>query len=272
MVKVPATIDAGLFATVQKQLEDSAKFSPRHQHREYLLKGLLYCSCGRRMYGFPSGGQRYYKCSGRATKECDHLTRRADALEMEASLETIEVLLHPDAILALAAGQREGFGKRDEMLVRLDVVNEQIAKIPRARSHTIDAYTEGTIDKAEFKAKMAALQERKRKMEQERDTIQAQLGQAQADELDALRLAGILAEQKDNLAAFERTLAVLVECGHEPPKGQEGRPYRLFEPLPADILRVVLRRVTVGAEGALTFEAVVPLSRRGKSASAARSR
>ncbi len=269
-VKVPKIIDAGLFAAVQKQLENSAKFSPRHQTREYLLKGLLYCACGRRMYGFPTNDVRYYKCSGRAAKECTNPSRKADSLEMAASLEVVEALIHPDAVLALADEQR--FGKKDERLARVDTVNDQLARLPLARSRLIDSYTEGTIDKAEFKAKMAALQGRKQKLEQERDTIQAQLGQEQVDELTASRLAEILSEHKDEIAALGKTLAALEKCGYEVPQGQDGRPYRLFEPLPADILRAVLRRVSVGANGTLTFEAVVPLKAREKSVSAGRSR
>ncbi len=58
--------------------------------------------------------------------------------------------------MRLATEQRGQFGKCDEDRIRLDSLNAQLAKLPEARSRPIDASTEGTLSKPEFKEKTAA--------------------------------------------------------------------------------------------------------------------
>jgi site-specific DNA recombinase len=57
-VKVPAIIDASRFATVQANVKRHSTFLPHNQRRTYLLKGLFFCECGRRMSGTAWHGRR----------------------------------------------------------------------------------------------------------------------------------------------------------------------------------------------------------------------
>ncbi len=232
-VQVPRIIEADTFDAVQENLKRSVTFVPRNQQRFYLLKGLLFCSCGRRMFGICWHGTRYYHCADKSSKECGQPSLRADDLENVVSTEVTNALMRPDAVLALA--DRQGMNQRDELLMRLDSLNEQLARLPEARSRLIDAHTEDTINKAEFKEKMRGLEEKKARLEQERKSLQASMGKVQADELDARHLAEILAKHNRP--------SVLQMSGEEW----------------AEIVRAVIKRVTINKDGAMTFEAVVPL-------------
>ncbi len=235
-VKVPALIDVGTFEAAQESLKQSASKASRHLKRRYLLRGIVFCSCGRRMYGRPEHGTRYYRCSGRSTQECQGPIVRANVLETLTGTEVLNVLSHPKAVMALVAQQRDRFGKRDEGMVRLDAISDQIARIHESRSRLIDFGTDGAISKAEFKEKMAALNDRKSRLEQERSSLMAQMGHVQADEVDALRLA-----------------TLLVKYGPDPRKMPKASSQEW-----AEIVRTVMTRVTVQPDGSLQFTGLVP--------------
>jgi hypothetical protein len=242
-VKVPILIDVGQFATAQEAIKRNTKFSLNNQKRTYLLKGLFFCTCGHRMSGTAWHGRRRYICIGR---EVDHSCKQsgldADTLEFMTLLEVAGALLHPEAVMRLATEQRGQFGKRDEAGVRLDSLNAQLAKVPEARSRLIDAYTEGTLSKPEFKEKVAALDERRARLEQERESLQTSLGQVQADEVDAARLAELLAKHRNNLSRLPRVTT----------KEQ------------VEIVLAVLKCVSIQKDGSLRFDAVVPLNLPGE--------
>jgi site-specific DNA recombinase len=65
MVTVPKIIDEDLFKKVQEQLKLNSKYSPRNKRHQYLLTGLIYCSCGERRVGDGPDGKKYYRCTAR---------------------------------------------------------------------------------------------------------------------------------------------------------------------------------------------------------------
>lgn len=75
---------------------------------------------------------------GGGTRECKQPIVRADRLEALTLDEVVNVLSHPKAVMALAARQREEFGRRDDHMVRLEALNDQLSRIPEARSRLID--------------------------------------------------------------------------------------------------------------------------------------
>lgn len=65
---VPAIVDPGLWERVQARLDGSRGAWTRNRvtWRQYLLRGLVTCACGRPMYAESDGrGHRYYRCASR---------------------------------------------------------------------------------------------------------------------------------------------------------------------------------------------------------------
>jgi site-specific DNA recombinase len=65
-IDVPALIDAGLWQAAQHRKQHNRAISPRNSKLDYLLRGLIFCGCGRRMVGYNANTQyttHYrYKC------------------------------------------------------------------------------------------------------------------------------------------------------------------------------------------------------------------
>jgi len=63
--KSPAIIDEQLFYRVQKQLKLNYKYAKRNRKNNYLLAGLIKCTCGKTRVGERSGKHLYYRCANR---------------------------------------------------------------------------------------------------------------------------------------------------------------------------------------------------------------
>ncbi len=64
-LSVPAIVDRSVWDRVQTRLSENPRVGRPTQR--YLLRGLLYCACGRRMGGDPGHGSPCYRCAGRDT-------------------------------------------------------------------------------------------------------------------------------------------------------------------------------------------------------------
>ena len=70
LIKVPAIIDKELFDKVQLQLIAHVRLNPRNNKKnEYLLNGLIECTCGKARTGDPGNKTHlYYRCTDRLSK------------------------------------------------------------------------------------------------------------------------------------------------------------------------------------------------------------
>jgi site-specific DNA recombinase len=85
-IEVPGVIEQTLFDAAKERLERNKRFSRRNTRREYLLRGLLTCMCGRKLVGNQSHGQLYYRCWTTATGQFARHVRHAayiQAAELE---------------------------------------------------------------------------------------------------------------------------------------------------------------------------------------------
>ena len=109
MIPVPAIVDAGLFETVQAQLDENRKRKRDGRRRPgWLLQGLVVCrQCGYAFYGKMArglvGGGRpsdygYYRCTGTDAHRfggqavCGNRSVRSDKLE-QAVWQQVEMVL-----------------------------------------------------------------------------------------------------------------------------------------------------------------------------------
>lgn len=98
-LQVPKIVPDVLFQKVQKQLEINNQFAMRNKKNEYLLSGLVYCSCGKKRSGEGNSknGHLYYRCTDRILrypmpKECRAMGVNAPILD-KLVLETVYKLL-----------------------------------------------------------------------------------------------------------------------------------------------------------------------------------
>jgi site-specific DNA recombinase len=65
LYKCPRIIDDDLFYKAQKQLELNRKYANRNKKHDYLLRGLVFCTCGTTRSGQIGGKNLYYRCASR---------------------------------------------------------------------------------------------------------------------------------------------------------------------------------------------------------------
>ena len=104
-IKIPVTpiISKDLFDKAQEQLKRNAWFSNRCQKYNYLLSGLLFCSCGCRMCGEGVDHKRYYRCSNRVIRyplapDCDATGINIKRIDEVIWPKIQELLLKPDLL------------------------------------------------------------------------------------------------------------------------------------------------------------------------------
>jgi len=114
-VEVPAIIDRDLWDAAQDQRQRNRQFSRRNAKHDYLLSGLIRCSCGRAMSGEYFSNHRYYSCTWRNNhhtnlekRPCKARSVRADAIEVDIW----------DSILSI-------FSDRERLETQLKVAQQQ---------------------------------------------------------------------------------------------------------------------------------------------------
>jgi site-specific DNA recombinase len=252
-LKVPAIIDPGTFETVQKFRATRVRLASKKAQNLYPLAGMLFCAeCGARLHGesLNKGRNRYY--AHRLDKSRSNKRHRWNANRLEETVyaEAMRILMAPETVAKLAKGQIELTG-RDEVLLRLDAVEDQIAKLPTARERITDAYQEGTIDKPEWKRRLSELEDRKARLEAERDTLKAQAGQEAADEATTKQVAELLNRYQGMVVLHSTSFNGSAPVNAAFLKG-------MSPALKVADLRTLIRRVTVKLDGSLKFEGLIP--------------
>lgn len=62
---IPAIVDKEVFDQVQKKIKDRANQRAPRQHHDYPLRGIIYCECGKKMYGYTDtrySSNSVYRC------------------------------------------------------------------------------------------------------------------------------------------------------------------------------------------------------------------
>ncbi len=105
----PAIIDLQTYEAAQERLRLNKEFAKRRGKRDYLLRGLLFCECGRRMVGHYLKGHRYYQCMKGRLDEKLHCSRtvRADTLEQGVWDKIQTCLSNPKMILGEIEKQQD---------------------------------------------------------------------------------------------------------------------------------------------------------------------
>jgi site-specific DNA recombinase len=140
-IEIPNAVDHPAFTweewlDIQNQLDRNQPLSPRNKKHEYLLGGRFFCrTCGRRVYGIPIHGKRYYRCSGRirllSDANCTTKSINAQELDETVWLEIKRVLQSPDVILAGIEEINAPSSQRGFMESEIDRIEKRLARLDK---------------------------------------------------------------------------------------------------------------------------------------------
>jgi len=133
-VEVPAIIDRDLWEAAQKQRQLNKQFSKRNAKHDYLLSGLIRCSCGCAMSGDYFSNYRHYSCTWRHNHHpnlekriCKARTVRADAIEEDIWEDILKVFSDRETLEAqLKTAQQQELEALDPKLEELNTVEAMI--------------------------------------------------------------------------------------------------------------------------------------------------
>ena len=172
-LSVTPLVDRATWGRVQARMADNPKVG--RPSDAYLLRGVLYCSCGRRMYGERSRKNYAYRCGGRdalrlggAPCRCSVSVRELDAVVWRTIAET---LMDPTFARNLIARHAE----RETDAEKLDKLRASLRKIKGREDAAVAAMLDPDLAPARPKFKAAY-----QKAQAERLRVEAELTQIEA--------------------------------------------------------------------------------------------
>ncbi len=188
-VPVPSIVSRKLWEEAQTRREFNARLSHHNKAtRQYLLSGMIRCSCGRAMSGNSmqgaTGELRYYRCPERTYRHvgleivnCGRSPVNAGAVESVAWEYVLDVITEPmrfeDALRKAQAAELDAVQpKRD----RLQIVQDMIAEAEREASKLAQALVKasGVVGDA-LQRQIDDVNGRHAKLMRERDRLQAEI-------------------------------------------------------------------------------------------------
>ncbi|WP_035299851.1 recombinase family protein [Brevibacillus thermoruber] len=161
----PAIVDASTFAAAQRRLSERRSHHPRVLSSPFIFSGLLYCTrCGSPMRGKtahtnkPNGKRythHYYLCKNRQKGGCQAPAIREDRL----AREVISHLLRYREELRAACREAVSSGAPP---TEWEAAQALLQKCRQKRKRWEDAYAEGVITLAEYRAKLGELKRAER--------------------------------------------------------------------------------------------------------------
>ena len=153
----------------------------RHnKHHSYLLRCLLKCGlCGFNMFGRTYAAtatlpaHRYYNCKGKdligsgRAERCPQRTIKADEVEAVVWNHIVEVLRHPEQLLAQFATL--GAEPDTHMQVELHRLHTQEQRLAREETRLLDAYQAGFLSVTELGQRRELLAQRRHVLHEQRE-------------------------------------------------------------------------------------------------------
>ncbi len=208
-VPVPRIIEPDLAEATARRLAEARdeKWNPRNSvKREWLLQGLLFCTCGRRFSPTTyreKRGRQQDRCQYRCTSAASSIPKQRFCKSSVISKNKIEtrvweiverLVLTPEALLAAAVPDET----MESQARDLNRVLAEEAKLGRAWGKLWQAYQEEVIDKAMFDRESRRLTEQRRACQARAQELQAQLAalrDGRARQADAVQQLKVHAEE-----------------------------------------------------------------------------
>ncbi|MFC1919604.1 recombinase family protein [Chloroflexota bacterium] len=160
----PQIITPEEFDAIQHQLARNQELSPRNQKFEYLLRGYVYCQeCGRKFYGHPQHGKRYYRCKGRSSLVapdgiCRNRSMNADRLEADVWRLVVDTVMEPERFFQAYKQTLQDQSHTRELEERLEKFRGQLDSLDNAETKLIRIYAFTPMTDTKFKEEMTRIQ------------------------------------------------------------------------------------------------------------------
>jgi site-specific DNA recombinase len=265
VVETPAIVDAQTWEQAQHCLTRNKANAKRNTKREYLLRGLITCACGRRWLGVYKShlGRGYYRCQQLESRkwvgpQCTVTGGvRQETLEEAVWEKVCTVLLDENCLRTELAGRRttvsaELQGRRR----RLEATQKVLADVQRKIDYLLSELLSGGFSADDLKPHKERLLEQRRSLQADVARLEAEISQAE-----------LSPEQEETVLDYARR----VRQGIEQLTGQERR--RILELLAVNVEVIDQEHFRVTALFPIAADEIslprAPQSRKAKAAATA---
>lgn len=183
-VSVPSIIDKEVFYRARRQMEKNYQLCNRNKKNEYLLSGLIYCSCGRRRSGEGAMGGKhlYYRCTDRVLsyplpKKCNECGLNARIADKLVWNKFVELITSPELMTRQAERYFNQIENRIEnTLGNTDDIEKQIKKLKEEELRYNKAYGAGVFSLEDLKEYTEPIREKILSLEKEIVNIKSEQG------------------------------------------------------------------------------------------------
>jgi site-specific DNA recombinase len=202
-VQVPAIVDEKTWEAAQDRLKTNKQMSRRNARRQYLLRGMVFCPCGRRRVGCYKNhlDRAYYRCPATESEywrsRCEHrYGHRQEILEDAVWAKVYELILEPDNLLMEIEHQRAQANEDVERKTkRLEAIESAISEVDRQMVILLDQVLMSGFSQA-------ILDQKKRQLVQKRDELEGEAART-LEELNGLM---ITPDQEAELIRFAQEM------------------------------------------------------------------
>lgn len=162
MVEAPPIVSEKLFEKVQKQIALNAKYASRNTKHEYLLGGLIYCTCGSRRSSDTARGHYYYRCTDRLHQFPNPPKCAEKGINDAVTWEKIVILLtEPKLIDEQYKRYRKESANSKVIDTDISSIEKELSKLKDEEQRYIAAYGRGVLDEALFDSSMNTVRAKK---------------------------------------------------------------------------------------------------------------
>ena len=177
-IPVPSILSQATFARAQRKLKRNRELSSRNTKHSYLLTGLVFCGCNRRMYGDPCHGKPRYRCSDRQRRcplprKCFQGSVSSQTLDTAMWKTFLETLQHPDAILhrmhKMASERRD---RKQALRKQIERLQPALKALNEREERFLEAYGAKVISLEQLKTKQQDIEIRRNQLLDESKQLQ----------------------------------------------------------------------------------------------------
>ena len=157
-IEVPSIIDQATFARVAVKRAANRSFSPNKAHHDYLLRGLMFHSCGAKIYSKICHEQKYYICSSKRNAfpekaKCES-SRHYNGEDLESLIWNgfVETIQSPALLLRrISQKANNKDGAKEKIQSRVSEIDKSIARDEEKKNRLVLAYSEGVMTLEELR-------------------------------------------------------------------------------------------------------------------------
>ena len=246
-IEVPEIIDRDTFIAANERIIKNADVARGSKGRDYILRGLIYCShCGRAYVGSSGAskeGRVYYRCSGTYDqgngKMCNSKLVRAQDVEQTVWEDVLQFIQNPNRVFEAIEKRIKSYRKD---LAPIEKELEEVEKIIKekhlGRNSVLSLLTKGIITEVEAEQQLLNIAREMSLLQERKDVLFTQVNDSKEMSTKAVHVAATLQKiNPDNLTlegkiqimrAFVRRIEVITANDEKGRKKATTRNYYYF--------------------------------------------